>query len=313
MYYLAILFPSLQRARRLPLSRDQLMLLMAAINLIFLAVDIFLAHGLNGTIRPREWIPIVFGLVAGVLLLVAGLFALRWRQAASVISTVVLLSSIAIGLLGAYFHIVRGSLPNAPLGQRISVDLLVWAPPVVGPLIFSLVGLWGVSAAWVEDPPDSGKLRLWKGNHLRLPYSKTRAYLFMVSLGILATLFSSILDHARSQFENPWLWLPLAAGVFGTVVAFGLAAIDRPGRVDIAVFMVAMVLLILVGVVGFLLHIQTDLTAQRAIVPERFLRGAPFLAPMLFANMGLVGLITLLDPVEVRETDRAALAAEAGA
>ena len=82
MYYLAILFPSLQRARRLPLSRDQLMLLMAAINLIFLAVDIFLAHGLNGTIRPREWIPIVFGLVAGVLLLVAGLFALRWRQAA---------------------------------------------------------------------------------------------------------------------------------------------------------------------------------------------------------------------------------------
>jgi hypothetical protein len=74
-----------------------------------------------------------------------------------------------------------------------------------------------------------------------------------------------------------------------------------------------MVLLILVGVVGFLLHIQTDLTAQRVIVPERFLRGAPFLAPMLFANMGLVGLITLLNPVEVRETDQAAIAVEAGA
>ncbi len=59
-----------------------------------------------------------------------------------------------------------------------------------------------------------------------------------------------------------------------------------------------MVLLIVVGVIGFVLHVQFDLTAQNAIVPERFLRGAPFLAPMLFANMGLVGLITLMDPVE---------------
>lgn len=73
-----------------------------------------------------------------------------------------------------------------------------------------------------------------------------------------------------------------------------------------------MVLLILVGVIGFLLHIQTDLTAQRAIVPERFLRGAPFLAPMLFANMGLVGLITLLDPVEMPEPETAELAVEMG-
>ena len=61
MYYLAILFPGLKGKRLLPLSRDQMMLIMAAINLVFLAVDIYLAHNLNGTIRPREWIPIIFG------------------------------------------------------------------------------------------------------------------------------------------------------------------------------------------------------------------------------------------------------------
>jgi len=65
-------------------------------------------------------------------------------------------------------------------------------------------------------------------------------------------------------------------------------------------------LLLLIGLVGFLLHIQFDLTAQNAIVPERFLRGAPFLAPMLFANMGLVGLISILDPAEEqRQIDEA--------
>ena len=74
--------------------------------------------------------------------------------------------------------------------------------------------------------------------------------------------------------------------------------IDRPTRGDIAIYFAAMVLLVVIGLIGFILHIQFDLTSQNAIVPERFLRGAPFLAPMLFANMGLVGLITIMDPVE---------------
>jgi hypothetical protein len=33
-------------------------------------------------------------------------------------------------------------------------------------------------------------------------------------------------------------------------------------------------------------------------VQERFVRGAPFLAPMLYANMGAIGLLALLDPQE---------------
>ena len=114
MYYLAILFPFLKGKRLLPLSRDQLMLLMAAINLVFLSVDIYLAHNLNGTIRPREWIPIIFGVVAGVLLLVAGAIALKWRKTAAIIASVVLITSILVGLLGAYFHVMRAIRPAAP-------------------------------------------------------------------------------------------------------------------------------------------------------------------------------------------------------
>jgi hypothetical protein len=195
--------------------------------------------------------------------------------------------------------LVRAIRPDAPLGEIVTTQLLVWAPPIVGPLIFSLVGLWGVSAAWVEDPADSGRLHIWGARSLNLPLSKTRAYLLMVSLGTLATLLSSVLDHGRAQFENPWLWPPIIIGVFATVVALGLGVIDRPNRGDVAIYLMAMVLLLITGAVGFLLHVQFDLTAQKAIVPERFLRGAPFLAPMLFANMGLVGIITLLNPVEL--------------
>jgi hypothetical protein len=300
MTLLAELSPPLDRLRRrlLPLTRDQMMLLMAAVNEIFLGIDTYLAHNISGTIRPNEWIPILFGPIAGGLLLVAGLIALRRRSLASAIATVVLGASIIVGLLGTYFHLYRTLLPNALPGERISVDLLVWAPPILGPLTFSLTGLLGISAAWAEHPPDSGVLLLSDRRKLALPYSKSQAYFFLVGLGSLATVISSVLDHARTGFINPWLWAPTAVGIFGTVVASYIGMLESRRRSDLMAFTAAMVLMIAVGVVGAVLHVLEDLTASGVFVPERFIRGAPFLAPLLFANMGSLGLFVLLGPEE---------------
>jgi hypothetical protein len=107
-----------------------------------------------------------------------------------------------------------------------------------------------------------------------------------------------VLDHARTSFENPWLWLPTALGVFGTVVAVTLGVLHKPNRGDLVTFVAAMFLLILVGMLGVVLHSLRNLASENAIVVERFLRGAPFLAPMLFADMGALGLVMLLDPKE---------------
>ncbi len=299
MYWLAVAFPAVRRVR-LPVSRDQAMLLMAAINEFFLGLDTLLAHSTSGTIRPYEWIPIVFGPAAGGLLLLAGLVALRRRALASSLATLVLLASAVVGALGAYFHIARAVLPNAPAGQQVTLDLFVLAPPVLGPLAFALVGVLGISAAWVEAPPDSGLLVLSSRWRLQLPYPKTQAYFFAVSMGVLVALVSSVLDHARAGFENPWLWLPLAAGILGMVVAALLGMLERPTRADLLTYIGAMLALIAVGVVGAVLHIQSDLGLHNAVIVERFLRGAPFLAPLLYCNMGLLGLIALLDPAEGR-------------
>ena len=297
MYPLATMFPGVRRVR-IPITRDQTMLLMAALNEILLGLETFIAHLISGTIIPYEWIPILFGPIAGIFLLLAGLLAVRNRPLAIIIATTVFLTSILVGLLGAYFHTVRAILPYAQLGSQVSVPLLVWAPPILGPLTFSLVGLLGLSAAWVENPPDSGTLILLGGRKISLPYSKTRAYYFITGMAALATVISSVLDHARTDFSNPWLWVPTAVGVFATVVAVVLGALDKPSRADLITYLTAMLLMILVGVVGLGLHISQNLTTQGVIVGERFIRGAPFLAPLLFTNIGAIGLIALLDPVE---------------
>ncbi|HSR47916.1 MAG TPA: hypothetical protein VLL77_08000 [Anaerolineales bacterium] len=297
MYYLAAVVPFLRR-RRIPVSRDEVMLLMAALNEFFLAVDILLAHSISGTITRNEWIPIVFGPLAAIGLVVAGLVARRQRDVASVVATSIFLLSILVGLLGAYFHLVRAILPYAPIGERVSIPLLVWAPPILGPLTFALVGWLGLSAVWIETPPDSGRLTLVGRRSLRLPYSKTRAYLLIVGLGILATVISSVLDHARTDFSNPWLWVPTIVGAFAVGVPIGLAFLDEPKPREIAVHVCTMGALILVGIAGSWLHIQENLSSGGSVVAERFVRGAPFMAPLLFANMGTLGLIALLDPAE---------------
>jgi hypothetical protein len=288
---------------RLPFNRDQFVLLMAAFNMFMLGVETYLAHLISGTIVLREWIPILFGPVAGVLLLGAGVLSLRFREPASLTATLVFTASIVVGLLGAYYHLFYAIIPGAPPGQQLTLPLLVWAPPILGPLTFALVGVFGISAAWREEPPDSGTLVLPGNFRVRLPYSKTRAFLFAVSLGSLATVISSVLDHARTDFSNPWLWVPTIVGIFATVTAAALGAVKQPARGDIWVYIAAMLAMILAGILGLILHVQVDLTAQGKIVIERFIRGAPVLAPMLFADIGLWGLIVLLPPEEVQPGD----------
>src|SRR4030042_5471484 len=146
------------------------MLLMLTLNDVLLGVETYLAHTISGTIIPKEWIPIIFGPVAGILLVLAGVLALRKRTLATVIATLIYLASLVVGLLGVWFHLIRAVLSFAPLGGMLSVPLFVWAPPILGPLTFALVGLMGISAVWLEEPPDSGRLILLGGRTIQLPF-----------------------------------------------------------------------------------------------------------------------------------------------
>jgi hypothetical protein len=297
MYFLAEAIPAVRRLR-IPFSRDQFFMLLVAFNELMLAVEIYLAHSISGTIVAKEWIPIIFGPIAAIILGISGLISLRNRPLATMLAIPTLIASIVIGLLGAYFHVYRAFQPFATSGEQVTISLTIWAPPLLAPLTFALVGLIGLSALWTESPVDSGTLVLLGGYRLQLPYSKTSGYFFLVSMAMLATLISSVLDHARTNFSNPWLWIPTAAGVIGTVVPLFIGFFQKPTRSDIRIYLGTMLAIMLVGILGSVLHILSNLAADNTIVGERFIRGAPMLAPLLFTDIATLGLVVLLDPDE---------------
>lgn len=297
MYLLAEVLPVI---KRIPIrfSRDQAVMFLTALMLVLVGVDIYFAHDLDVVIKPNEWIPILFSPAAGLALFFAGWISLKHRQAANLLAAAVLLACVAVGVLGSYFHLHWTVLSDAPAGQQLTTRMLIYGPPLLGPLTFILIAVMGLSAVWIEQPVDSGRLLLWGGRHLQMPTGKTQAYFLITGIFIEATVISSVLDHARVQFANPWLWLPTIAGVFAMFVAVGAGMIRRLNKTEIWTYIGAMLLLMLVGLVGFILHIQNNLVRDNIVVVERFLRGAPFMAPLLFANMGLLGLLVLLEPRE---------------
>ena len=281
------------RKLRIPVSRDQAFLLYVVLNELIMGLETYLAHNLNGTIRFNEWIPIVCGPLFGVLLLIAFVLGRRKPALAVWLATVALVGSLVVGVLGTYFHVVRAIRPFAAPGQRITLELLVWGAPAFAPPTFILVGVLGLVALSAESGGAGafGKV-LWRS----LPLRKDQAYFFLASLGVLIALVSSVFDHMRGGFTNPWLWVPALSGAFAAVVAFVIGLFPAPNRADLTVYAAAMGLLLVVGPLGLVLHVLFDLGVGSAIILERFLRGAPILAPMVFANMGLLGILALLDP-----------------
>ena len=293
MTELATVFPG-WRELRLPFSRDQALLTLAALNQLFTALDVYLAHSISGGIKPAEWIPIVFGAAAGAMLLLAGLMARTRRALAASFATFVFACSVIIGLLGIVFHLRRTVFASGDAFSWEAIDALTWAPPIMGPLFFILISILGISAAWIESPFDSGRLLLPGARSIQLPWSKTRALLLITAFFVFASLVSSVLDHARFAMDSPWVWLPVTGGLFAAACSLCLAIIRTPTAGDLAVYLTSMLLLILIGIAGLALHAEANLTASGAIVPERFIRGSPLLAPLLFCNAGLLGLLVLL-------------------
>jgi len=282
----------------LPLTRNDLLLILVAFNEIAVGVETYLAHLISGGIKPAESIPIFFGPAAGVLLLVA--LYLRIGRRAIVVSTLLVIAvaaaSVVVGIMGSAFHWDRALAPGSFPGDRLRWDWIIYAPPVAGPLAFAGVGLMAIIAVLEDTKPETGKLSLPGVFTFNTPLTQTQQLLWLVALGMLAATLSSFLDHGRTDFEDIFVWIPAITGVFATITTMLLALYHDRTETDYFIFFWVMVVMVVVGVLGMALHLNADLPEglNANVSQDRLIRGAPVMAPLLFANMGILGIITIV-------------------
>ena len=287
----------------LPLSRNDLLLLLVAFTEIGMGVETALAHLISGSIKPGEAIPVVFGPLAGIALIIALVMRVRAHKATLPSSLIVIgtgFASVAVGIIGSAFHWSRVLPPTNFANYGLQWDWIIYAPPVVGPLAFAGVGLLAIIALLEDTKPETGKLTLPGIITFNTPLPQTRQFLWLIALGLYAATLSATLDHARTGFESFFVWIPLVLGVFGSVTTTLMAIYHKHTSSDYFIFFWVMLLMLAVGVIGLGLHVNADLPeGEPGIQVERFIRGAPVMAPMLFAIMGSFGLITMIDaPIE---------------
>jgi hypothetical protein len=177
--------------------------------------------------------------------------------------------AILVGALGMVFHLRSGFF------QQQTLHDLVYSAPFVAPLAYVGVGLLLLLVRMeAQGTPQIG----W--------------WLLLLALGgFVGNLGLSLLDHAQNGFFRWTEWIPVVAAAFGS--SFLLVVWLRPGPAVIAATWRVLALEVLVGLAGFGLHAAADLRRSAAPILDRFIFGAPTFAPLLFADLAVLGAIAL--------------------
>jgi hypothetical protein len=179
------------------------------------------------------------------------------------------LFAIAIGVTGFVLH-----LQSAFFVQQ-TVRNLVYSAPFVAPLAYVGVGLLLLLVRSVDaSSPEFG----W--------------WVILLALGgFLGNFALSLLDHAQNGFFSWAEWIPVFSAAFGA--SFLFVVLVWPSVALLRVTYAVLAIQAVVGVLGFFLHAVADYRRPAASLADRYLYGAPPFAPLLFANLALLGALGL--------------------
>lgn len=242
----------------------------ATVNIGFLTFDIFMAHSVNQFRERAEYIPLFFSAIAPLFLIIG--LALRrrspavWKDLGYLVGWV----AILVGLTGVILHL------ESHFFYERTLRSLAYSAPFAAPLAYTGLGFLLVMNRMVK--PESLEWAQW--------------VLLLTLGGFVGNFIFSLMDHAENGFFHPLEWVPVIA----SAVAVGFLAvpllmqISRP-YVDLC----AAVLLLesLVGLWGFFLHASANLRGPSIHAFTNFVYGAPPMAPLLFPNLMVLGIIGL--------------------
>ncbi len=262
----------------------------AVLNISFLTFDIFLAHSVNQFRSRAEYIPLFFSAIAPVFLIVGLFQRKRHRIVWRILGYVVGWAAILVGLTGVVLHL------QSQFFYERTIRSLTYSAPFAAPLAYTGLGFLLAMNRMVDA--ESTEWAQW-------------VVLFTLG-GFFGNFVFSLADHAGNGFFFPVEWVPVAA----SAIAVGFLAVPlwmRVSRVFIDLCATVLVLEAGVGLWGFVLHAMENLQGPSVHAFDNFIYGAPPMAPLLFPNLmvlGIIGLwqlrnneIYLAPPVNMRERD----------
>ncbi len=250
----------------------------AILNLGFLAFDILMAHSVNQFRREAEYIPLIFSATAPFLLILALALRLRWPVVWKDLGSFVGWLAVLVGLTGVILHL------QSRFFYDRTILSLTYSAPFAAPLAYTGLGFLLVMNRMVD--PETREWAQW---------------VLLLTLGGFAGNFVfSLADHAGNGFFRSTEWAPVIA----SAIAVGFLTVPLLMKVARAYIDLCAAILVLeagVGIWGFVLHALANLDGPSTRAIDNFIYGAPPMAPLLFPNLMVLGLIALW-PLRTRAT-----------
>lgn len=242
----------------------------AILNIGFLTFDIFLAHSVNQFRNSAEYIPLFFS-ASAPLVLIVGLFQ-RTRRIFlwKILGHIVGWAAILVGLTGVILHL------ESHFFYERTIRSLTYSAPFAAPLAYTGLGFLLVMNRMVDS--ESSEWAQW--------------ILLFTMGGFIGNFVFSLADHAANGFFFKVEWVPVAA----SALAIGFLCVPLLMRVSRWFIDLTAALLIVeagVGLWGFVLHTMGNLQGPSIHAFDNFIYGAPPMAPLLFPNLMVLGIIGL--------------------
>jgi hypothetical protein len=242
----------------------------ATLNVGFLTFDIYLAHSVNQFRNQAEYIPLIFSATAPIFLIVALVARFRWLAVWKDLGYLVGWLSVLVGLTGVILHL------QSHFFYEHTLRSLTYSAPFAAPLAYTGLGFLLIMNRMVDS--ETIEWAQW--------------VLLLTLGGFIGNFIFSLADHAGNGFFNPLEWVPVVA----SAIAVGFLAVPLIMRVSRQYIDLCAALLLLeagVGLWGFILHALGNLRGPSVHAFDNFIYGAPPMAPLLFPNLMVLGIIAL--------------------
>jgi len=240
------------------------------VNIAFLTFDIYLAHSANQFRNRAEYIPLLFSATAPLILIVALTQRRQRRIVWKILGHIVGWAAVMVGLTGVILH-----LESSFFYER-TIQSLTYSAPFAAPLAYTGLGLLLIMNRMVDS--ESVEWGQW-------------ILLFTLG-GYLGNFVFSLADHAQNGFFFRVEWVPVIA----SAIAVGFLCVPLIARVPrLFIDMCALILVLEagIGLWGFVLHTRGNLEGPSTRAFDNFIHGAPAMAPLLFPNLMVLGVIGL--------------------